>query len=135
MAIFDRTEWRTLVAKLLRGTKEGTLQWAEVVQWPSDYYLLKISDSVSYKLSSKDNDGVFPYKLEILQASDRVLDSYVSQPYAVAFRATVDEMLDLLHTAIERQVSGAVELHADLMKELNDLVGDDPSDHEDEDSF
>lgn len=119
--MFSEEEWSDIVWGIYRLTRNDQVVWEKSGDPWAEYYSLSPTAETEYRLSSKDNDGQFPYILEVYRnGSDLPFASYVAEPFHEGDEA-VSEALDGLFGLVSRAVTGAPQLAKTLLEELRAL--------------
>lgn len=122
MAIILEEEWDLLVWKLLLVTKEGLLTWSEADSWNGDGFDARTDGGIKYRLRSVDEDGNFPYRLEVFKGpDDELIDFYVTQPYREG-DGSPSEALAELYPLVGRKVTGAEDSVTMILSDLDALI-------------
>ncbi|MGI8394452.1 hypothetical protein [Leucobacter sp. W1038] len=121
MALILEEEWDALLWKLYRATKANLLPWAKDEARGGTDFIVSTASGISYKLASVDQDGNFPYRLEIYAADGALIDLFVSQAYRENDESP-SEALAELYPMVGRQVSGAANTVAVILSDLDSLL-------------
>ncbi|MDO9441787.1 MAG: hypothetical protein Q7T73_12935 [Beijerinckiaceae bacterium] len=120
MELMEPEEKTAFIWKLIRGTNEGKIPWAD--GRPLVGFATHIG-RFRYEVKSRDNDDLFPYELTILQ--DKGGRFAVIDEWTTASSANLEESLEALYKAVARTVLGLDETKAAMLDDLNAAVGDD----------
>lgn len=125
---FTGQEWAALANKLLRATQQNALQWkADNDSGEGGPYRTRLPSGNSYVLRARDEDGRFPYLLQVIDAGQNVTAEFETVPFGDDFETTWEQDaskdLDELFELVGRKVTGAADLARNLVHELDEILG------------
>ncbi len=124
---FTDEEWLAFANKLERATELGAISWFHDDEaWNQHTYYTTIPGNAKYELYSRDEDGQYPYVLEISDLDGTKLSEFTTVPYGDEWDKSsaqrVSAMLDRLYGRVTRLVTGAPQKAESLLRGLDDLL-------------
>lgn len=123
---FTDEEWLAFAQRLRRATDAGRLQWEIQDPWTENVFIVTVPGNAVYKLASRDEDGQFPYVLEIKDLDGTKVSEFTTVAYANSWDPSPAEsassILDSLYRDVGRLVTGAPQRAQSLLDGLGELA-------------